>query len=477
MTGTKETIIDALDFAKGMSSGINITDGGFSNETNAVNLTYEPGVINGVPDPTDKSTNMSGNGIAHCVSDGTGSYSNGFILTDNGTVLGVDVSQNLTASAALSGTYQVGTSDMTNFYPSGDASKIYITSTNDIARMNIDLSAGDATWWSVTLGKGALNTSVRHPVLQYLDYVYVGNGNVLVRIESSTSGTANHLVLPQQNQIVALGIDPNTGRMLISTTQGPNYSGTVSATNKVFVYDGRSAQVDKELPVDAMITAFKSQGGISYLGVGRKLGYWNGAGIGYLRTLKNAGLVSSQLIYKHHFANIENIMYLIDGTQALAYGEVLPGKKVFWYAFSNVTNSNNLDVIFNTGDGKLGMCFASAKFYTFDTIGTGAGQLNSLKTLRYNYARPIFVRQIAIEYGGDGIANEAVNARTLYYRIDSAPTSSVALSSITNSSGATVFKTDGIIGMPGPTRTVQLVYGGGTESGIRRIIIYYDDAY
>lgn len=473
MTGKLEKVIDASEFVKGISSGGDISDGGFRPNVGSFNLTYNVGVINGVPDLVDKSANMSGEAIGHCVSDGTGAYPNGFILTNNGTVLGVDAAQALTASTPLTGTYQVGTSDITNFFPSGDASKLYITSTNDIARMNIDLSAGDSTWWSVTLGKGTLNTSVRHPVLQYLGYVFVGNGNTLARVESSTSGTAAFLTLPTQYQIVALGIDPGTGRMLISTTQGGNYSGTVGTTNKVFIYDG-TGPVPIEVPVDGMITAFRSSGGTTFLGVGRRFGYWNGSGISYLRTLQHATNTAADLIYKHHITNIGNTVYIIDGTRVLAYGEVLRGRKVFYYAANNTLNSNNLSLVTNIGDEKLGLGFATSKFYTFDTIGTGSGTFNTLGTNRLSFPRPVYIRQVYIEYADTGVANLDHN-RTLYYLSGEAPTTPIAMSSIDNDSGGVIWENREVIGVASnPVRTIRFSFAASSCPGIKRMIIYYD---
>jgi hypothetical protein len=473
MIGKEEEVIDATDFAKGISSSPHTSDGGFSPIVGSFNLTYEPGVLHGVATLVDKSTNMSGEAIAHTVSDGTGSYPNGFILTDNGTVLGVDASQNLTASSALTGTYQVGTSDITNFFPSGDASKLYITSTNDIARMNVDLSAGDPTWYSVTLGKGTLNTSMRHPMIQFLDYVFVGNGNTLVRIESSTSATAAHLTLPQQNQIVALGIDAGTGRMLISTTQGSNYSGTRATTNKVFIYDGRSALVDREIPVETMITSFRNAGGITFVGAGRRFGYWNGSGITFLRTLQHATNAAADFLYKHHITVVGNTVCMIDGLRVLAYGEVLRGSRVFYYIGDNTINSNNLSLVTNVGDEKLGLGFATSKFYTLDTKGTGTGTFNSFPTNRISFPRPVNIRQVYIEYAS-GVANLDHN-RTLYYRTSEAPTTTTAMDSIFNDSGGTIYENKDVIGVgSNPTRAIQLYFAGSSCPGIKRFIIYYD---
>ena len=57
MIGTKQITIDASDFVKGMSTTVEVADGGFSPDTDAVNLTYTPGILyspaSGVESDTD----------------------------------------------------------------------------------------------------------------------------------------------------------------------------------------------------------------------------------------------------------------------------------------------------------------------------------------------------------------------------------------------------------------------------------------
>lgn len=480
MIGAKQIVLDASDIVKGMSSGPDITDGGFSNETNAVNLIYNPGVINGVPAMSDNNVGgiPSGECIAHTPSDVTGTD---YILQANGKVAlmlsGVPSSE----SAALAGTFRVGTSDIVNFFPSGGLDKLYMTSTTDVARMDTDLTNGDPTWWSVTATGtgapfGALSSTIWHPMLNYIGYVYFADGNVIHRIDSNVAGTKNVLVLNQQNQITALGIDISTGQMLIAATLGANYGGASSGTNRVFVWDGVSSAPSREIPVDGMITGFRNVGGVTYCAYPQSVGYWNGSGVSFLRRLKNVTLTAADLPYKHHLSNVGNTLYVVDGNQVLAYGEVLPGRRVWYYALYNTVGSNlNLSLVYNVGNNKIGVAFATAQLYTLDILGTGVGSLNTLKTLRYSFPRPAFIRGVNLEYGGAGVAN-GYTSGILSYRTQRAATSTTNMALFPNNTGGTVWESEGIIGISEKVKWVQFHFTSVLTAGLRRMIIYYDIA-
>lgn len=474
MIGKEQIVIDGADFVRGASTSNDLTDGGFSPTTQAVNLTYSPGVLNGVPAMVDKSTNLTGEGIAYTPSDVTGI--NGFILSSNGKILSIDSTQTLTSSSALTGTFTVGTSDIINFYASGGADKIYATSTTDICRMDTDLTNGNSTWWTVTLGKSALTSSCRHPMLNYIGYVFVADGHRIHRIESDTAGTANVLLLNVQNQITAIGIDISTGQMLIATTHGVNYSGTVATGNRVFVWDGQSTVPSREIVVDSMITAFRNVGGITFCSMPQSVGYWNGNGVTFLRKLVNVTLTGADLPYKNHLTNIGNTLCVIDGNSVLAYGEVVAGRRVFYPMLYNTVGSNsNFSLICTAGDNKIGVCFPTSKFYTFDTVGTGSGTLNTFKTNRLSFPRPVFIRSVHVEYAGSGVSS-GDTGRTLYFSTSAAATTLTAMSSMDNTTGATVWETRGIIGVSERVNWVQFFLATSSTAGIRRIIIYYDVA-
>jgi hypothetical protein len=477
MLGKQHITIDASDFIKGVSSSAELADGGFSPETSAVNLIAIPGVLYAPAAMTDKSTNLSGEAIAWCPAQ-AGSQLNGYILSNNGTIHSISTSQVLTASSALGGTYTVGKSDIVQFLD-----KIYATSTTDVARMNTDLSAGDEDWWSATQSEGVLTSGVPHPLCIFQDRMWIGDLNALHRFDGSSSDQ-DVLLLTSHHVITALGVDPSSGKMLIATTQDTvagNYSASLAVNNSVFVYDGTSATYSREYLVDGIVTAFHTVGGVTYVFYGGdKIGYWNGAGITFLRKLRSVTIgTGSELPYKHHVTHIDNTLYVVDGLRILAFGDVLPGRKVWYYAASNPLNANKLGLICPVGNKLLGVGFPTAKFYTFDTVSIASNPSFAFYSNRYLFPRPVHIRHISIEYV-DAVANGEDN-RVLYY-IDQTTTSATQLArkqqtSIQNSSGGAVLEIDDIVGVDKKVTMFQLIYTSTTNNyGVRRFIIYYDPA-
>lgn len=469
MIGRYETVIDGATFAKGMSSSPDLADGGFSPETEAVNLIGSIGDMYPPASAVDKSGSLGGNLIAWCPTNVTST--NGFMLGTDGKIAAIDSSQALTFSSALAGTFTTGTSDIDNFID-----KIYATSNTDVCRMDTNLTNGNAVWWSSTLGMGVLTSGVRHPLQKFQDRLWVGDNNALHNIVDSATGNKNVLLLTSQNEITALGVDPSSGLLLIGASQGPNYSGTIASGNKIFTYDGFSSTYRREYEVDGVVTGFHAHEGIVFVTYGLNFGYWNGAGVTFLRKLKNATLAGADLAYKHHMTHIGNTIYVIDGTQILAYGEVQRGKKVFYYAQKNAVNSNNYGLVCPVSGTKLGLGFASNKFYTFDTMDITSGADGvSFYSNRINSGRPIYVRTMALEYP-TAVANNDDN-RTLYYRTNNVGFGT-ALSSLKNLSGGSVNETRGIKGaLDNKPLWYQLRYNHGTVmTGVRRLITYYDPA-
>lgn len=366
MDGKLILTIDNRNALKGMSQSPYSGEHGFSPDSVSVNLLATPGVVSPAAALTNKSTGVTGNLLAWTPGI-AGSSINGFMVSDDGVVYSINTSQVVTASSALSGTYQTGTTDMEQFID-----RVYITSTTDVALIKTDLTSGNAVWWSSTESNGVLTAGVRHPLQRFQDLLWIGDANSLHNIASSSSTNKGVLVLNADKEITALGVEPAGGLMLIATTQGANYSDTISSGNSVFTYDGFSATYTREYKVDGMVTAFKNVGGVTYVFYGgNKVGYWNGSGITFLRTLKNISFAGANLPYKHHSAGISNVLYIADGTQILAYGEVIQGSKVWWYCGNNTVNSNIFNMIAPVGNNLLGLGFATNKFYTFDPVATG----------------------------------------------------------------------------------------------------------
>lgn len=482
MIGKLHIEIGKEDFVKGISNSDDINDGGFSPSTDAVNLTKNPGVLYQPAAIVDKSTNLTGSAIAY--TSGSASTSvNGFILAGDGKIMSIDSSQVLTASSALSGTFTTGKSDIINFN-----GKIFATSSTDVARMNTDLSSGDSTWWSSTLSKGVLTSGVPHPLLEFIGYVWVGDLNALHRIESSVAGTKNAFLLDSSWTIVALGVDVTNGTMLISATRDSNSgnaSNTLATDSCIFVFDGVSSTPARQIHVDAMITGFRSVGGTTFVSYGQKLGYWNGSGISFLQQLRNVTLSFSELAYKNHMTNIENTLYVIDGKQILAYGEVMPGRKVFYYAQSNNNTTDKYTLICPIGNNKLGLAYTATgpayKFYSFDTTDVTTPGAMGFISNKYHFPRPVYIRGAYLEYA-DAVVDQD-NNRSLYIKSEDQNQGFQGMYiqgkvNLANTSGAAVYFTNNIISNHPNNKMycVQLRYISSGITGLKRIVLYYDIA-
>lgn len=340
-----------------MSSSDNLSDGGFSPSTDAVNLIAEPGIMYSPAQPTDKSTNVVGSIIASSEdpqflgADRVFVDTGGHYYTWNGTTMTLARTDGTNPTG-----YSSGKTDMNAF----DGS-VFTTTNTTLVKWIVDSVFTD----NFVTG---LNTNVPHPLLTFRGFQFIGDGNLLKRMNDASDSTLDTiLILPTLQNIVALGIDPGSGQILISTTQGLNVSDTRSNSNKVLYYDGSSPQPIKTVNVDEMITAFYPVASFMYIGYGQNLGYWNGSGIQFLRRL-NIPFSNDSLLYKQHFTNIGTTLYCIENTQILAHGPINSGgNREFYYAYKNNVNSNSLLHIAAIGQNILSMAFATSKFYTWST--------------------------------------------------------------------------------------------------------------
>lgn len=340
--------------------------------------------------------------------------------------------------------------------------------------MDTDLTGGNATWGTGTASL-SYTSGVPHPLLNHIGYLYSANAQYIHKIVDTSTATNNFFALNQQNMITALGVEPSSGHILIATVQTSVNDGSIAADARIFVWDGESPSPEREIRIEGMVTSFRTVGGVTYMWMKDKFGYWNGSGFSFLRKLKNVTIgTSSTLPWKHKTAVIDNTLFMADGTRVLAFGDVIPGKKVPYYCVENDVNSNAFTMICPIGGQKLGLGFSSNKLYTFDTVGTGVGTFNSLRTLKVSFQKPAHVRHLYIEYSGAGVANGDAN-RTLYYRSGDAPTTAVIMSSLDNNSGGTIFENKDIIGIASnPVRSIQFNYIATTSPGIKRISGYGD---
>ncbi len=469
MIGSKQFTVGPDDIVRGVASSDYVSDGGLSNNaTFGMNLTVRPGVLYGAATTVNAGGTFTGLPIASC-----GDSINGFkrvVLTDNGKVFTWDGSS-YTERVDSTGTYVQGTSDIVQFK---DAT--YATSQTNVHKITgATFGTIDEVWWSATIAaNGVLLTGNRHPLVIFEDNLWIGDKNMLHKFDGTTA-SKSFLTLPAGQNIVALAVDPNSGKMLISITEGDNIDGTLSMLPKVHLYDGFSVKVIRAVIVDDIVTAMYPVGGVVYMAYGKNLGYWNGSGINWMRKFKNVTLTQNSLIYKHKITNIDKTLYIVDGAEVLAYGEVLPGKpKVFYPAAQNISGTVQ-SFICNLGSGKLGMASgntASPFFWTFDSTSVATTDGINFYSRKYRFKKKIALREITVQFR-DAVS-AGVNAATVVAIDQSGPHT---MSALTNSQSSTVLELSCLPTEQIPPATyIQFQYQGTSiNPGIEHVIVSYDE--
>lgn len=473
MTGSKQIEFGATEWIKGVSTSSEIADGGFSPETDGVNLIKTPGVMYAPAQQVDKSTSVADNIIASCFPQGSLSNDRYFVgdarkyYSWNGTSITLE-------KTATTGTYTDGKTDLVAFNGS-----IYATTTTDVTKWN-GTSTLDENYWTTTKSQSPLQSGAGepHPMIVFESSLWIGDGNVLRSINESGTVNGSPLTLAVGEIIYALAIDPASGKLLISTTEGANISDTLFTKCKIYQYDGFSIKPNKAIVVEDLVTSFYVMSGVVYVCYGKNLGIFNGSGIDFLRKFKNVSYTNTSLVYKHRITSINKNLYIADGAQILCYGEIIGGqKKVFYPA---MTNSTQISVLTSIGSDKLGFSYSSSKFYTFDTLSSATTNSMTLYSNKIVFPRPIHPRCVYIEYY-DAVTNND-NNRTLYYKAQDNAFVLLAIqngTSLKNESGASVYEIENIVGfLSTPTvKSIQFRYIADTTNfGIKRFIFYFDVA-
>lgn len=405
--GNRQLTIGAEQFINGVSTSDNISDGGFSPNSDAMQIKSEPGVLHPIPNLVDRSTTLDAVLIASTYDpDVLGDER--FFLSDEGTFFIWTGSTSVTKSATDStNTYSPGTSDIATFNNS-----VYATTNNsnptdgNVVKLDNNLTTLDDDWWVAAEGNTALVNGFRHPLLVFENNLWIGDRGSLHSLDSNDVSTENVLTFADTDDaIVALGIDSSTGKMLISSSTEANFGNTKTAINKIHVWDGFSTNPLRSVRVDDQVGAFHNVGGVTFVTYGGNVGYWNGNGITFLKKIKNTGM-----IYHNEITNIGNTLYVIDSDNTLvwAYGEIIPGKRVWYKALNNEVSSQILKIVDNLGDGLLGVSFSD---------GSGGGELRTIdindnsttftggsKTFysnKINFPRKAIVRGVTVEAGAD----------------------------------------------------------------------------
>jgi len=480
MIGKNVIEIGEKEFLDGMTTSPDTSDGGFSPETYAVNVVADvnsTGVLYATANASS-ITSTNGRAIASCADPDSGLGVSRYVLTDTGRFYGLDTNYASTLRQTGSKVYTKVTSDIVVYF-----NKLYATSTLNITEASgAILGTIDENWWVTTKGKTAL-TANPHPMVVFENNLWIGDGKLLHKWDAINNvATSAFLTLPDGQIIIALVVDPSSGKMLISVSEGINSNASLPRLAKVLTYDGFSAKVSRSVIVDDIVTAMYPLGGTVFMMFGNRLGYWNGSGITFLRRIAGATLDTTFLVYKHMITSIGSTLYVADGNRVTAFGDLYPGQKKFYPRayFGGLLNAR-LDCLFNLGSDFLGTAFElTATAGTFDLwkINIAAKTTGTLFFLskKYKFPRPVYVREVRIEYA-DSITDNATPA--VVTLIDQEK-SSKALPVLTNDTGVATYVRNIKYNGPNKFTTLQFKYDNTATTsviaGIRRILIYYDPA-
>lgn len=468
--GAKSFDIDGSDFIKGISSSNYLMDGGYSPQTFGVNTTYTPGLLYGQSPAVDQTDALIGTLRASC-EDPTTAASAAFyrlFVASDGTYYTWDNSTLALVHTDGTNPTKYGRADMVGF------GNTYVYTTNEVGIVEWQVgTAFNDTFYVFT---GANGPNVPHPALVFEDNAFYGNGNTLLRQTGIGVAPAVILTLPTNQVIVALGIDPGSGRMLISISDGLNASDAQVKVFRVGYYDGFSAKLLKVVIVDDMITCFHPVGGSLYITYGQNLGYWTGAGIQFVRAL-NISLTSAALAYKQHVTHIGTTLFVIENSKILAYGNIIRGQSpVPYYVFDNTPSAveTTISLITNVGSGQIGYGYVDAnavpKFFVLDTTSVSSTGGVPWRSNRYIFPRPVTFNQVVIEYG-ISLPTDGSTVGTLSVTNDRQVQTIIKTITNTQSNMYT-------IEAPWPdiqTRSIQISYTFQAQYPIRRITVFYSE--
>ncbi len=476
MKGKLQLQITAADFAKGSSSSDYAQDGGFSPSSVGLNLNIKEGVVYSMTQPVDASTNLAGVIIASCENKGGAISTNRRNFLDSSANFYTLAGTTLTKQATGTKTYTYGLSDMTPFQE-----VYYASSLNDVTQWS-GTTITSETWFTSVSGSFGALSSAPHPLLVYNKKLFIGDGNYL-HMWDGTTLTTEQLSLNLNEVIYALGIDPGTGLMLISTRGVPDASLAISSPSFVYLFDGASRIPSRRIPTNDLALSFRSIGETVYIGMSRGIGIWTGAGISLIHQFQTVKYDADFLPYKAHLTNIGDVLYFVDNKQIFAYTTVqqannlwMRAVKVFYPCFLPVGRvpASYIGLITDIGAGALGVYFQTSTptniLSIYDTTTGGLGGI--FYSNRNEFPRPVFIYRMRVFT--TGFTNSSLGGQ-VGIRNDQDGNSYVPTQSQMSTAGTqSVFDFD--LGGYKCQMAQFLVTLGVSGLGLNRLVVYYDIA-
>lgn len=220
----------------------------------------------------------------------------------------------------------------------------YFTSKTTVGQFDNNMATVTEDWWS------GLDSSYRHPLEVVEKELFIGDKNLILYWDGTTSGTA--FTLPAGQNITSLRKHPNGTTLLAFTGGTADFSHTRNGSGKVYYCDPtlRGASIDgwtREVEVEAQVEGSRTVGGTVFTTWGTNFGLFDGNGLQWLKDQE-----TSQTTYSQNITNMEDIVMYRDGLNVVAYGDLGAGN-VFWKPYHNSTNSSNIDHIAYKGDNVL----------------------------------------------------------------------------------------------------------------------------
>lgn len=373
--------IDKTDFLKGASTTKYLDDGGFSPDSLGIEINNETylGLLLAGRSLTLKTSDLGTTTLASYLYNLSGTY-NYYSIDASGKIYESVLSSFATTVKATEAvkTY----SSLTDIIVYNNS--LFITSTTDILKSDFTFTGGDPDhdWWTATLSKTALTSTVMHLLFEFNGILYITNGNKLASWDGATAKDAV-LTLPTGWTITAVEILNN--RIYLAAVQGT--TSIVAGYNspvKIFVWDGYSASwIDEKKISTGMITAMKEMDGLIYFFANSSIYVFDGYSY---RKLRYFGVS----VLKHQISAYNSKLYFTASGGIACYDAVyksfsFPIKTSKSVSILKLGVSSNIDLI--TTEGKGYRCSTNSDIVSFYS--------NS-----FTFSLPVYIRKIDILFTG-----------------------------------------------------------------------------